>query len=120
MIKFTDEEWLEIFQRCKASGISDLQWCKDNNIPPSTFYYRLKKLRNESSKPVDAESKTMIPEYHEVIPLIVQDEPSIQKPDVSVVTPSIQISFGNIKLDIYNTADKSLIAETLLAVKSIC
>ena len=120
MKKFTDKEWLEIFQQCKSSGISDIQWCKDNNIPPSTFYYRLKKLRNESSGPVVTESKTMIPEYHEVIPLIVQDDNSVQKPVVSETMPSIQISFGSIKLDIYNTADRNLIAETLMAVKSVC
>lgn len=119
MNKFTDEQWLDIFQQCKASGISDLQWCRQNHIAPSTFYYRLNKLRKETSESA-SEIKTMLPEYHEVVPLIVCDEDTSPKHPEVTVSPSIRISLGDIKLDVYNTADKKLIAETLMAVKSIC
>ena len=78
MNKFTDEQWLDIFQQCKASGISDLQWCRENNIAPSTFYYRLNRVRKETSEPV-SEVKTMLPEYHEVVPLIVCDEEELHR-----------------------------------------
>ncbi|MDO4939108.1 MAG: hypothetical protein Q4E54_04015 [Lachnospiraceae bacterium] len=119
MSKFTDEQWLEIFRQCKASGISDLQWCRENHIAPSTFYYRLKKLRKEASAPA-AETKVHLPEYHEVVPLIVCDEEISQKHQISNETPRIRISIGEIKLDVYSEADHALIAETLMAVKSIC
>lgn len=119
MSKFTDEQWLDIFQQCKTSGISDLQWCRQNHIAPSTFYYRLNKLRKESSEHTVA-AKDMLPEYHEVVPLIVCDEDtSSNHPEVSA-SPSIRISLGDIRLDVFRDADRTLIAETLMAVKSIC
>ena len=119
MNKFTDEQWLDIFQQCKASGISDLQWCRQNHIAPSTFYYRLNKFRKEKSETV-AETKSMLPEYHEVVPLVVCDEDSPSKHPEATVSPSIRISIGDICLDIFSDANHTLIAETLMAVKSIC
>ena len=119
MNKFTDEQWLDIFQQCKASGVSDLQWCRQNHIAPSTFYYRLNKLRKEFSEPVE-EVKTMLPEYHEVVPLIVCDEDTPSKRQEVTASPSIRISIGDIMLDVFRDADRTLIAETLMAVKSIC
>ena len=119
MNKFTDEQWLDIFQQCKASGVSDLQWCRQNHIAPSTFYYRLNKLRKESSEPVE-EVKTMLPEYHEVVPLIVCDEDTPSKRQEVTASASIRISIGDIMLDVFRDADRTLIAETLMAVKSIC
>ena len=29
----------ELVMQCRKSGLSDRQWCLDNDIVPSTFYY---------------------------------------------------------------------------------
>ena len=39
------QEWAQIHQRCKESGLSNREFCRQNGIAEKTFYYRLKKLR---------------------------------------------------------------------------
>lgn len=34
----------ELVMQCRKSGLSDRQWCLDNDIVPSTFYYRGRRL----------------------------------------------------------------------------
>lgn len=51
--------WQMIYEEYLASGQTILQWCADNNITPKTYYYRLRKLREEALKQ----------EQHEIIPV---------------------------------------------------
>lgn len=46
--RFTDEEKLKLIMECRNSGLSDHQWCIENNIPNSTMYNWIKKLRNNA------------------------------------------------------------------------
>ena len=43
----TDALWLKRFQTARTSGLSDYAWCKLHNIPVSTFYYNLKRLKKK-------------------------------------------------------------------------
>lgn len=117
MNKFTDDQWLDIFQQCKASGISDQQWCRENHIASSTFYYHLRKLRAKAPEAAIG-SKDPQPECHEVVPLIVRDDAGPSPAETG--DPSIRISISDIRIDVFAKADSSLIAETLLAVKRVC
>ena len=38
-------EWAKIHRRCKESGLSNREFCRQNGIAEKTFYYWLKKLR---------------------------------------------------------------------------
>ena len=45
---YTKQEKFDYVMECRSSGLSDYQWCKKNNISPSTFYnwtQQLKKIR---------------------------------------------------------------------------
>lgn len=35
----------DLVMQCRKSGLSDKQWCINNDIAPSTFYWWIKKLR---------------------------------------------------------------------------
>ena len=39
------QEWTQIYRRCKESGLSNREFCRQNGIAEKTFYYWLKKLR---------------------------------------------------------------------------
>jgi len=47
------QEWAQIYRRCKESGLSNREFCRQNGIAEKTFYYWLKKLREAaiSSQP---------------------------------------------------------------------
>lgn len=36
-----------LVMQCRKSGLSDKQWCINNDIAPSTFYWWIKKLRQQ-------------------------------------------------------------------------
>lgn len=38
-------EWAQIHRRCRESGLSNREFCRQNGISEKTFYYWLKKLR---------------------------------------------------------------------------
>lgn len=35
----------DLVMQCRKSGLFDKQWCINNDIAPSTFYWWIKKLR---------------------------------------------------------------------------
>ena len=39
-----DTFWLERITQCRSSGLTDRQWCIENGIPVSTFYYHVRAL----------------------------------------------------------------------------
>ena len=41
------QEWIERIQQCRSSGLSVRKWCERNAIPTPTYYYWLKRIRNE-------------------------------------------------------------------------
>ena len=42
----TDEEWINLIQECRSSGLSDKCWCEEHHIHTSNFYYQIRRLRN--------------------------------------------------------------------------
>ena len=48
-----------MYEEYLASGQTVQQWCADNNITPKTYYYRLRKLREDALKQ----------EQHEIVPV---------------------------------------------------
>lgn len=41
----TDEEWMNLIQECRSSGLSDKCWCEEHHIHTSNFYYQIRRLR---------------------------------------------------------------------------
>ena len=49
-----DEHWLNLITQCRASGLTDRQWCIENGIPVSTFYYHVRALRKKACEVPEA------------------------------------------------------------------
>ena len=69
----TEQKWFDLIQEARSSGLSDKAWCQQNNVPTSTFYYHIHKLRNKVVD-IPASRSTVIPEAHEIVKLEVLDE----------------------------------------------
>lgn len=56
------QEWIERIQQCRSSGLSVRKWCERNAIPTPTYYYWLKRIRNEICDTITQnESVTFMP-----------------------------------------------------------
>ena len=41
-------EWLRLITECRQSGMPDNAWCEQHNIPVSSFYNAVTRLRKEA------------------------------------------------------------------------
>lgn len=42
------EHWKQLISECQASGMSVCSWCKENNVSEPSYYYYLKRLRQQT------------------------------------------------------------------------
>ena len=52
----TEAEWLSIINTCRSSGLSDHEWCMNNDIAPSSFYHAIDRDRNSQMSIVTHDS----------------------------------------------------------------
>ena len=55
-----DEHWLKLITQCRSSGLTDRQWCIENRIPVSTFYYHVRTLRKKACEVPEAVDATLV------------------------------------------------------------
>lgn len=114
----TDKEWLELIQECRSSGYNDLEWCKLNGIPTSTFYTNLKKLRLKAM--IDEQpSRSIIRDQQEVVQVNLDQSPSVHIPNNSTDV-ALHLNIHGVSIDVLNGANRSTIENTLSALRSLC
>lgn len=118
-IRRSEEEWIKIIQKCKSSGFSDIEWCKQNNVPVSTFYRQLNKLRIKASvkdctKPVSRDEQEVIE-----INLPPEQLQSVQQPSTNSEV-ALRLNINGVTIDILNSAAKTTIENTLQSLRLLC
>lgn len=115
----TETEWINIIQSCKSSGYSDIEWCRLNNIPISTFYRKLNILRNKAC--ADDLTKPVVRDEQEVVEVNLHQEQPIPKvaPQVNNEV-ALRLNINGVTIDILNTAAKTTIENTLQSLRSLC
>lgn len=135
----TEQKWFDLIQAARSSGLSDRDWCQQNSVPASTFYYHIRKLRD---KVIDlpAARSTVAPEVHEVVKVEVLDEnelsassnkkESVVAQDVSFIGPRIdtleescfctRIQADNLVVDFSNRASEQIVLSVIRALRQTC
>ncbi|MRM88999.1 IS66 family insertion sequence hypothetical protein [Faecalicatena contorta] len=117
------EQWREVIQTCRNSGLSDYQWCKSNGIAASTFYKHAKKLRESACISPPSFGARTITEKQNVVQIGVDSMSSTcieHNTPLSIENPVISLHINGIRMDIRNGADSNLLPQTLLVLKSLC
>lgn len=123
-LKHDENYWIDTIRQCRSSGLSDRIWCEQNNVPLSTFYYHVRRLRNKACViPVRTVSGPE-PEQ-EVVPLEIGTGFTDGTSDCPVPVhgrafPAICLTLQGIRVDISNHADKEVIHNTLDALLQLC
>lgn len=74
----TEAEKLEMIKQCRASGLSDSQWCRLHGIPPSTMYTWINRFREKGYPEVpakDVHETTVLVSPQEVVKLDFDYDP---------------------------------------------
>jgi hypothetical protein len=70
MSKFNQQKMFEGIVRWQQSGLSQITWCKKNNIPYSVFHYWYRRFRNQQISKKQRKSDGFVQ-------LLVQDPASV-------------------------------------------
>ncbi len=117
------DEIITIVMECRASGLSDYQWCKANNISPSSFYRWVQKLRAmRCDVPESGAANYPAPSNQEVVKLeVVKQDVSKREYNTPVYSqshfsfsPSIEIATANVTMRFSNDVNSELFKTILL------
>ena len=122
----SDQEWLELIQECRASGLSVRSWCQTHSISIKTFYNKVSYLRKKSCdipEPQAAPSR----QEHEVVPVGPVCSPA-RYPEhpaggalcVLASRAAVTVRMAGCCIEISDGASDEMIWNTLLALGRLC
>lgn len=127
------DKWMDIISECRASDLSDAEWCRQNGIKISTFYATVKKMKKAGIK-LPPKGKRIQEEYiesaegrlseidTELRPAMLTSEIGVETRENNVKSGTlgntdkpcdIEIEIGEIKVRINNGADTQLLADVM-------
>ena len=133
----SNDDWMELITECRRSGLSDVAWCEQHDIPKSTFYNavtRLRKLACDIPPAVPVQAALDLTNRQEAVRIdIIPDElpvsrkPAVLKPVSCHTEPDvhldnshmIEIIFQNARVLIQNGTDPELLRTAVLAAGSL-
>lgn len=113
-----DEHWLKLITQCRSSGLTDRQWCMENGIPVSTFYYHVRALRKKAC--VVPEAVDAAAQKQEVVPIPLWEMEQHTSDTAALHMPSICLEMQGIRIQIHEQAGADVIRNTLLALRQLC
>ncbi len=72
------KHWKNVFEQQQRSDLTIIQFCRNNNVNPSTFYAWRKRLPD----------KALPVKQQQVIPFVIHEQPSAQPSMIKLTTPS--------------------------------
>ena len=113
-----DEHWLNLITQCRTSGLSDRQWCIENGIPVSTFYYHVRALRKKAC--VVPKVADTAAQKQEVVQIPLWEMEQHPSDTAALHTPSICLEMQGIRIEIHEQAGADVIRNTLLTLRQLC
>lgn len=120
----TDEEWMNLIQECRSSGLSDKCWCEEHHITISNFYYQICRLRKMACEILEPVHSSLV-RKQEVVQLSFDgpiDYPAPEKPsglNISLET-AIRIMVSGFQIEVTNVAASETVFNTLSALQKLC
>ena len=97
------EEQYRLIMECRKSGLSDHQWCLNNDINPGTFYNWVKRLQ----------LSTYEQSHQEVVKIEMNSISVPTDMNKNTDTAAMELMIGNMNLRISNETDPLLLAKTI-------
>ncbi len=119
-----DQEWMELIQKCRTSGLSDRNWCGKYSIPISTFYTKISKLRKKACD-IPKPPRRASYEPQQVVALEILDGTPMTRHDpgdscAEAHAPAVVLAIREYRIEIANHAAEEAIKNTLAALRQLC
>lgn len=122
-------ERINLINECRRSGLSDADWCREHQIPPSTFYTWIKKCRQaaQSDQLIEPRyGRSIVPRPNQdIVPVsIIQDqlpeEAHLSSQTTTLAlekTPTIEVVMNDVIIKINNDVNPDILGKTLRILK---
>lgn len=108
------KEWRELIAECRNSGKTVKDWCEENSVRPSKYYYWLRVIRSES---LVLAGKSMAVPTQQFAQLQVKEA----EKDMPVAGGTCAVlKSGTFSLEINNGADIKVLEHTLKILGNLC
>ena len=119
-------KWADLIKSCQTSGMTVQNWCAQNNINAKTYYYWLKRVREQAIQNLpQADSCTQIATRQQKS-LVREPEGDITFKQLEVQSPiqgmqaAVIIKLPQASIEVANDATQRTLEAVLLALKSVC
>lgn len=102
VIAYRTQQWVGTIQECRNSGLTNKDWCEQNNVSLSAYYYWLRKIRSETELPAQR---------------FVQVNP-VTEPGTGM--NAVVIRSGNLRAEIPEGTSSILIESVIAAMRKTC
>lgn len=87
--RVSNEVWAERIHDCRASGLTVAEYCRQNELAPKTYYYHLRKLREQLCCGFEEQTEMQTPVRIGELPSTVRSA-TVTVCDVSGITVEIE------------------------------
>ena len=118
--KYKLEKWKAIITNQMASGLTAAEYCRQEDLPISTFFYWKRTIRQELIAQMDTQvSKPAIVE----VPLTVSRTSLEEAPSASPATPieqnKLTLKWASVTLEVYLDTPQKLLREMLQTLREV-
>lgn len=121
------DEQFRLIMECRASGLTDHEWCLQNDIKPGTFYNWVKRLRQKRCTEIPDALSSHSPHRQEIVKIefptpgttgtmISSAQDEINQP---VQNGVMELSIAGTVLRIPNGTDPTLLRQTMHILKEL-
>ena len=121
------DEQFRLIMECRASGLTDYEWCLQNDIKPGTFYNWVKRLRQKGNTEIPDALSSHSPHRQEIVKIefptpgttgtmISSAQDEINQP---VQNGVMELSIAGTVLRIPNGTDPTLLRQTMHILKEL-
>lgn len=129
----SQDEWFQLIQECRSSGLSDRTWCEQHGILVSSFYNAVKRLRQSACDIPQASNRrtyaldiTSANKQEAVRIDICPDHDPEAVPSAKQICPAphldnshtIELMIDNVSLKISNSADPFLLQQIIRMLRT--
>ena len=124
----SEEQWIDVIQACRTSGMTDKDWCSQNGISTTALYRHIRKMKS-SDVSIPGHSEVCTMEKHDVVPLRIAESESRaafqnndpeSAPFLRQLSCGIHITIGSFRIEVAGNADPAALQNTLQILQRIC
>lgn len=115
------DRWVGIISERNASGLSIKDWCRQNNVKETSYYYWLKKIRHSMVESLNPDDRT---DEVTFVPMLSQPKSNElnhvnHDKTSSAPQPEVIIKLGEITIEFGNQTSQELILNVLRTLRNV-